>query len=195
MYSKSFLKLSVFMQCVLITFTCGCSEEEPYVDWKAPTQESISETNKIRKERGIRQIKDSWTYDGLWLVGGENGLVWNDQAGDLCKTVCLDTRYVELRSETDYYFSGASFSDPDGDGDREYKEHLEIRYYYGARRFALSISTENKELDAMVEELPEDIRFPTRLGGFCVHAKMGATNSETLEIADRILAKWGKKRL
>lgn len=183
-YQKSF---------VLVSFVIAvCIGSCEWRDWSTdpPPPESIAATNKIRKERGVRQIKETWTFYGR-RSGKET---WKDETGWGCKNVHYDKDYDEIRAESDYYYSGRTFPGWERDG-HMIRERLYISYFYGAGRFAITVTTDNKEIESMVEGLGDMMKFPTKYGSYVGYGEMGKTNKETLEVADKILKMWGLERL
>jgi hypothetical protein len=172
-----------------------------------PTAAKIAESNKVRREYGIRQIKHDWIF-----YGREFGVEkWKD-GKFLCKTVCCDDRdrrpiaksdnvegkeqgysYETILYETDCYYTGRTYPtrDPDGGSDSEV---LTVTYDYGQRRFCIAYVTDNEEIEAKIKGLEGMLTRPERYGP-CVFGYMGRTDAETLEVADRILEMWGMSRL
>jgi len=172
---------------------CGCSKkDDKRSDWSTnpPPPETIAATNKVRKEHGVRQIKENWTFYGREF-GWEK---WKYETGQICKTVQYDRDYEEIRAESDSYRSGHTFPSTEHDGST-CVEVLVISYYYGARRFAIAVVTGNKEIESMVDGLEDMMKFPTRYGSYVGYGRMGKTNEETLKVADKILNMWGLERL
>jgi len=165
----------------------GCRKS----DWSTdpPPPESIATTNKIRRERGVREIREAWTF-----YGRESGSeIWKDQPERICKKVHYDRSYDEIWIEHDYYYSGRTFLSPDGG---TLREQLLIGYFYGPDRFSTYIITDNKQIESMVDGLKEWMKYPSPYdGGYLTYGRMGKTNEETLEVADRILKMWGLERL
>ncbi|MHC4656015.1 MAG: hypothetical protein ACYTDW_21635 [Planctomycetota bacterium] len=183
--------LFVLVNC--ITFS-GCSDKEEgrRSEWSTepPPPKSVVATNKIRIEHGLRQVKENWSFN-YHEFGAEN---WKDSQGRPCKRVYYDRNYKRILYETDKYFSGAAFPSRDPDGGTSY-ENLQITYYYAAKRFVISVTTNNKKIESMFNQLKDRIKYPTRDGGYLSTGQMGQTNDETLEIADEILKTWGLERL
>lgn len=163
---------------------CGCSDkEERRSDFsiKPPSDEKIVETNKIREEYGIRQIKKNWSFS-YREFGIER---WKDERNFPCKSVRYDKNYEQIISEHDYYHTGRRFPSLDPDGGTS-SEHLTIAYDYVRRRFAVIPTTDNKGIIHMIDPLKGHI---IELG------YTGETNEQALDIADKILKMWGLKRL
>jgi hypothetical protein len=167
----------LFVTC--ITFS-GCS------DWSTnpPSPEKIAATNKAREKRGIRQIKDNWTFYGREF-GSEK---WKETQNALCKIVKYDKEYETILWEEDRYFTGRSFPSPDRDSGLT-SEDLTVIYIYRTERFSLAVSTDDEDIMAMVDALHEttpDVE---------THGFRGRTNEETLEVVEKILKKWNLNRL
>jgi hypothetical protein len=175
----------VFVLAFLVLFMClfGCE------DWSTdpPTTENIAATNKIRRERGVREIKKAWTFYGR-RSGRE---IWKEHPEGRCKTVHYDKSYDKIWIEHDYYYSGRTFRGFEG----ETVEKLLICYFYGPDRFSLSILTGNRQIRSMVRGLKEWMEYPSPDGDYLTYGRMGETNEETLEVADKILKMWGLERL
>ena len=190
-----FYDISVVLLCLMTSITfCGCSEKEEgrRSEWstEAPPPKSIVATNKIRQEHGVRQIKENWTFS-YREFGAEN---WKDGQGRSCKRVYYDRNYKRILYETDKYVTGATFPSRDPDGGTSH-EKLDITYYYAAKRFVISVTTNNKEIQSLFNQLKDRIKYPTRDGGYLSSGQMGQTNEETLKVADKILKMWGLERL
>ncbi|MHC4633207.1 MAG: hypothetical protein ACYS9C_18330 [Planctomycetota bacterium] len=179
-------KAFVLAFLVVFMWLFGCEAE----DWSTdpPPTENIVATNKIRKERGVREIKDSWTF----YIRRSGKEVWKDKTRWICKNVHYDRYYQEIRYEADYYYSGRTFLSPDGVTTRE---KLLIGYFYGPDRFYTYIITDNKQIESMVGGLKEWMKYPSPDGDYLTYGRMGKTNEETLEVADKILKMWGLERL
>jgi hypothetical protein len=121
--------------------------------------------------------------------------VWKD-GKHACKKVCYDDYvdkhgistsheysydYDRILWEQDYYYTGRTYPSFDTDAGTSW-EKLAILYDYRTRRFTVHVTTDDQKVLALANML-----------GF--HGGMGATNQETLEVADKILKKWGKSRL
>ncbi len=176
--------LIIFVLLNCITF-CGCSDKEEgrRSDYSTdpPSDEKIAETNKIREEYGIRQIKKNWIFN-YREFGAER---WKDEKGFPCKSVRYDKNYKQILSEHDFYYTGRTYPSLDPDGGTSF-EHLTIAYDYTRGRFAVVPTTDNKDIINMVDPLKEHvIEF-----GFT-----GKTNEQALEVADNILKMWGLERL
>ncbi len=197
---RALTTLKITMVCFLVVLHCMSVVfimAEPLLDiwsrdWSTnpPSAENIAATNKIRRERGVREIKDGWTFYGR-RSGKEE---WKDETGWGCKNVHYDRCYKEIRSECDYYYSGRTFTRWNRDRP-VFREQLLITYTYGADRFALMITTDNKEIESMVDGLEERMQFQTLSGEYVGFGNMGETNEETLEVAEKILKMWGIERL
>ncbi|MHC4676127.1 MAG: hypothetical protein ACYTBZ_26855 [Planctomycetota bacterium] len=164
----------------------------PKDDWSTdpPAPESIAETNEIRRERGVREIKEDWTFYGRHF-GAE---IWKEPSGRSCKNVQHDKSYHEIWIEYDHYYSGRTFlSYPDRE--LTLRETLFIHYFYGPDRFSINVRTDNKQIESMVDGLKEGMRYPNPDGEYLGYGRMGKTNEETLEVAEKILKMWGIERL
>ena len=188
--------MNIFSLSLAILTFCGCSKEDEEKiilrDWSTepPSAEIIANTNKIRKEHGVRLIKDDWTF-----YGRDSGKeIWYDKNDNSCKNVYWNRSYQYIRRETDKYNTGVTFPSPDFDGGTMW-EKLNITYHYGPKCFTLGVITNNKEIENMVSELKSRIRYPDKYGSYTNWGSMGKTNKETLEVADRILKMWGLERL
>lgn len=190
--SESWHEVVLLVYCIALLATAGCRRHRES-DWSTnpPSASSIRATNKVRQEHGVRQIKKTWIFYGREFRAEK----WKDEKGQRCKVVCYnDDRYHEIQYEGDYYFSGARFPshDPDGGISREF---LSISYFYAAKRFAIAVVTDNKEIESMVKQLTDAITYPTKYGSYGGYGAMGKTNEETLRIAEKILQMWGQSRL
>ncbi len=144
------------------------------------------QTNQLRRKLHLRPIKESWSFYGR--QGSEES--WTDQAGAECKRVGRDQPGGAILWEEDYYYSGRTWEDPiDGTG----WEMLTIHYVYGTKRFHLGYVGPNaaqtpSAVDPAVVSLLEGLEET-------VHGQAGKTNEATLSAAEKILARWGLKRL
>jgi len=178
---------------IMVILSLYASSDEPYEsDWSIvpPSAETIRVTNEARQEHGVREIKQEWSFYGRQF--GEEK--WKDAKGNSCKVVACDRKYHMIESEDDYYYSGVMFqySDPD---DGMTQEFLRISYYYPTKRFCIAVVTGNKEIELMVDRLPEFLGKPNIFGGYSSSGSMGNTNEETLAVAEEILRRWGLERL
>lgn len=179
-------KAVVLALLVVFLWLFGCE------DWSTdpPPPESIATTNKIRRERGVREIKETWTF-----YGRESGAeIWKEHPERICKTVQYDRSYDEIWIEHDDYYSGRTFISIDPDGGT-LRETLFINYFYGPDRFSINVLTDNKQIESMVDGLKEWMKYPSPYDGYLTYGRMGKTNEETLEVADKILKMWGLERL
>lgn len=179
----------VVLHCVPVVFIMAESLLDIWSrDWSTnpPPPEKIEETNRIRRERGVREIKEDWTFYGRRSWKEE----WKDEKGRGCKNVHFDRYYQEIRYETDYYYSGRTFHAFEG----ETEEILIIYYFCDPDRFSLSILTGNRQIRSMVRGLKEWMRYPSPDGDYITHGRMGETNEETLDVAEKILKMWGLER-
>jgi len=179
--------------CSLVIF--GCPKE---ADWSTDPPTNIAQTNQVRREIGIRMIKDNWTFYGRQF--GEE--TWKDGKFH-CKKVCYDDsfnkfagkrkppgqvrysyNYEKILWESDHYYTGATYTHPDPDAGTSW-EHLSILYDYGTKRFGVYYHGSNSELISLIEGLEHITK-----SGY-----MGKTNEDTLLVADKILEKLGLKRL
>jgi len=189
----TFLKIAmvcflVVLHCVPVVFIMAKPLKD---DWSTdpPPPEKIEETNKIRRERGVREIKEDWTFYGRHF-GAE---IWKDPSGWSCKKVQHDKSYHEIWIEYDDYYSGRTFlTFPDK---VSFREQLSINYLYGPDRFCISVITDNKEIESMVDSLKEWTKYTNPDGDYLICGRMDKTNEETLEVAEKILKMWGLERL
>lgn len=181
-FHSEWIILFVFVNC--ITFS-GCSDKEEGrrsgYSTDPPSNEKIVETNKIRKEYGIRQIKKSWIFN-YREFGIER---WKDERGFPCKRVRYDKYYEQILSEHDFYYTGRTFPCLDPDGGIS-SEHLTIAYDYTRGRFAVVPTTDNNDIIRIIDPLREHV---------IEFGYIGKTNEEALEVADEILKMWGLERL
>jgi hypothetical protein len=200
---------------VVVLPTCACRQER-YWSTDPPPPEKIAQTNELRRQHGVRQIKDDWVF----YIRNFGEEVWKDGEGG-SKKVCYDDYsgkhgtsrsheysydYDRILWEEDYYYTGRTFPSFDTDAGTTY-ERLTVHYDYRTRRFTVFLMTDSQEVLAVANSV-----------GF--HAGMGATNQETsramqaqlmainkfygmggatnekaLELADNVLKIWGKSRL
>lgn len=194
---RTLTTLKITMVCFFVVLHCATvvfMMAEPFLnnDWSTdpPPPESIAATNEIRRERGVREIKETWTFYGREF-GAEK---WKDHPEQICKTVQHDKSYHEIWIEYDDYYSGRTFTEPYPDWGTS-RETLSINYFYGPDRFSINVRTDNKEIESMVDGLKEQMRYPNLDGDYLGYGNMGKTNEETLEVADKILKMWGLERL
>ena len=181
-------KVIVLLSFVVFAGLFGCERS----DWSTdpPPPESIAATNEVRIEHGVRTIKKNWTFYARQF--GEEK--WHNAKGQLCKQVYYDRLYHDIHAESDYYYSGRTFRSLDPDGGTV-QEMAQISYVYVAKRFAIAVITDNKEIRSMVDGLGEMLKYPTIYGSYVGYGYMGRTNEETLNVADKILKMWGLERL
>ena len=177
----------VVLHCVPVVFIMAKPLKD---DWSTdpPPPESIAATNEIRRERGVREIKEDWTFYGRHF-GAE---IWKEPSGWSCKTVQHDKSYHAIWIEFDDYYSGRTFLT--GPDKVNFRETLSINYFYGPNRFSISVITGNKEIDSMVDGLKERMRYPNPDGDYLIYGRMDETNEEILEVAEKILKIWGLER-
>ncbi|MHC4500732.1 MAG: hypothetical protein ACYS21_16670 [Planctomycetota bacterium] len=158
----------------------------------SPSADIIDSTNRIRREHGVREIKEEWSFYGREF-GKE---VWKDTKGNPCKTIVFtNDSYEVIWYEQDSYWTGRTFpsTDPDA-GDNH--ERLILTHHYGASLFTVYAATDNKEIKSLVENLKLTYLYPNIYGAYQGGAgARGESNAETLEVADTILTKWGLSRL
>lgn len=140
----------------------------------------IAATNAVRANCDIRQIHSDWSFYGREF----NADKWKLKAGDdsLAKVVQRGPQESILWEE-DYYFSGATFVHPHAGAGPDW-EHLTIHYDYSTLEFYISYSGVNSHALADIKTLN------------LIHkGYKGASNQETLQVADSILRQWNGKRL
>jgi len=175
----------IVLLCMACIAFCGCSDKEDVrtSDWSTnpPPAQKITETNKIREEYGIRQIKETWTFYGREFAAEK----WKDERGYQCKRVHYDENRQTILYEQDCYYTGHTYPSPDVDAGTTW-EFLSIVFDYTHKRFSTIPTTDNKEVISLLDPLEDRV---TKFG------YIGKTNEETLEIAEKILKMWGLKRL
>ena len=166
-----------------IGFACGCS---PSGGFSTVPPNDNQQTNATRARAGIRPIKKEWTFYGREFLA-EN---WKDGT-NLCKMVQRD-RSGALVFEEDYYYSGATFLNSKGDTDWEF---LSTHYEYGSNRVSLGYVGTNAAISALFKNLTLTPIGLKDQSGQQASAHTGTNNQETLDVADKALAIWGKTRL
>ncbi|MBE0535684.1 MAG: hypothetical protein IH624_08435 [Phycisphaerae bacterium] len=167
---RHYILVSVLSLGVLVGH--GCVKEPPYK--KEPVSD-VAKTNEVRKELGIREVKDDWEFCGHRF--GED--TWKYGAFE-CKKVKLNEELDRILWEQDYYYTGVTWTDIDGTN----REFLAITYDYNEGVFFVVYNGQQAKLDALQN------RLASTYYGF-----MAETNEETLRIADEMLAAIGKSRL
>jgi len=177
------ITMLLFYPILLVSLGCSEKEESRTSDYSTdpPSDEKIAETNNIREEYGIRQIKKNWSFN-YREFGIER---WKDERGFPCKHVRYDKNYEQILSEHDFYYTGRTYPCLDPDGGTA-SEHLTIAYDYVRRRFAFAPRTDDKKVINMMVPLREHV---------IEFGYTGKTNEEALEVADKILKMWGLERL
>ena len=93
--------------CVLMLImisVCSCERKRDPV-LIGPSVLELQKTNKVRKQLGLREIKDTWNFYYRDL----NVDKWKDTEYQ-CKDVAYwDTSYTEIKWEGDYYYTGKKF--------------------------------------------------------------------------------------
>ncbi len=161
----------------------GCSRKERNESTEPPSEERIAQTNKVRKELGIREIKDDWIFEER-ESGAER---WKDNGGYRLKSVKYDDEYEEILWEIDYYYSGRSFQNP-AVADGTSKESLAFHYNYRKRDFMVFVVSDDEKILSLVEGWYD----------FISKAEWGNArqrNEETIRVAEKILKMWGLQRL
>lgn len=192
------VRLILLLFVMAVVTLCGCSKKDEYESTSPPSAERIAQTNKVRKELGLREIKDDWTFEGRksnkeWVklrqkhnrqlglreIKDDDDLVfkiteyWNDNMGHKCKSVVYD-KYEEILAERDFYYSGRSFQMPDKDTPA--KEFLILSYDYRKRDYMALVISDDEKILSLIEEGRN-------------------TDEENLLIAEKILKIWGLQRL
>ena len=201
---KCYHKIFLLLCTIVVVMSCGCSKKKKwYESTEPPSAEKISQTNKVRKKLGLREIKDDWIFEGRKTnedlvklrqkynkkYGGreikdEDDLAfkiferWNDNTGNKCKTVTYN-KHEEITSETDYYFSGRSYQDPDHH-DSTIKEMFGLMYLYSERKYLALIASDDKKIVSLLSKEWGDTE---------------QSNEENLRLAEKILKIWGLQRL
>ncbi|MBA7700216.1 hypothetical protein ES703_108925 [subsurface metagenome] len=177
---KFCFKTTMLLLYPIFLVSLGCSEKE-YWSTDPPSDEKITETNKIREKYGIRQIKKNWSFN-YREFGAEH---WKDERGFPCKSVRYGKNSEQILSEHDFYRTGRTYPSLDPDGGNSF-EKLTIAYDYIRGRFAIAPTTDNKNIIHMMDPLREHV---------IEFGYTGKTNEEALEVADKILKMWGLERL
>jgi len=114
------ITMLLFYPILLVSLGCSEKEESRTSDYSTdpPSDEKIAETNNIREEYGIRQIKKNWSFN-YREFGIER---WKDERGFPCKHVRYDKNYEQILSEHDFYYTGRTYPCLDPDGGREHNE-------------------------------------------------------------------------
>jgi len=136
--------------------------------------EDTARTNRVREALGIRQIRKGWTFSGR-AFGAED---WAS-GGLPCKRVQRGSD-DEILWEEDYYYTGMTYTDPDGGTCWEF---VTVHYDYGTKRFYLHYSGPNPRIAGRVESLDLTDR------GYA-----GETDEGTLQVADELLGRLGMGR-
>ena len=161
----------VLVLCLMVVVTlCGCSKKEEYESTEPPSAERIAQTNRMRKELGLREIKDD---DDLVFKITER---WNDNMGNKCKSVICN-KDEEILSEIDFYYSGRSFQRPDKDS--PVKELLMLNYNYRKKNYTVFAVSGDEKILSLVEEWRNTEQ----------------RNEENLWYTEKILKIWGLHRL
>ena len=156
----------------------GCMKRQPYLEHPVS---DVEKTNVVRKELGIREIKDDWEF----YTHQFNTDIWklNDS---ICKTVALSDDSVKILWEEDIYCSGRTWTDYHG----KQSEYMGLIYHYSDKAFYIYYTGNNPDLKALIDKL-EGVNW-----GIPGHYGYKAeTNEKTMETADKILSTLGLKRL
>ena len=198
---KQCCKIVPVLCLIAVVMLCRCSKKKWYESTEPPSAEKIVQTNKIRKELGLREIKDDWTFKerksnkewvkqrqklnerlGLREIKDDDDLVlkitesWKDNMGRKCKSVIYD-KYGEISTEINFYYSGRSFYSPDNDS--PLKECLVLTYHYHEGNYMVLVISNDEKILSLVEEWRN-----TEQG-----------NEENLRFTEKILKEWGLQRL
>jgi hypothetical protein len=168
---------------VCLCFACGCSPSGGFST--VPPNDNM-QTNARRAKAGIRPIKKEWTFYGREFLAEK----WKDGT-NLCKMVQRD-KSGALVWEEDYYYSGATFLNSKGDTEWEF---LSTHYDYSSNHFSLGYASTNAALSALFTNLTLTPTGPKDQWGQQTSALMGTNDQQTLDVADKALAIWGKARL
>ncbi len=169
----------LFVIITLVMITSGCDKRS---DLPTISPDEIRETNEIRKELGIRQIKDKWQFDGSQF----DRWSWKS-GGDRVKSVLYDKGKSNILIEFDFYYTGTTWTDHDG----QHWECLVIIYDYSKRLFYVGYSGINAAINVLFDD--KTLRPGSRGNQNLGFRK--PTNLETLQLADEILEMLGEKRL
>lgn len=167
------LKHIMYIVLILISLIIflGCERQSPYK--KQPVID-VAKTNEIRKQLGIREIKNEWEFY-VHQFGFDK---WRDNYE--CKVVKLNEELDRILWEQDYYYTGVTWTDYEG----THWEFLTITYEYTSKLFSIYYIGQQTKLNSLQEGL-ERIEY-----GF-----KSDTNEDTLKIADEMLKELGLTRL
>jgi len=130
-----------YISFMIIISIGGCSKsDDGWSQKNPPTKEEIEESNLKRKELGIRQIKDTWTF----VRRGYQKIQWEDEKDGSSKQVEYDSDYSNIIWERDDYYSGRTYpcGDPDSP-DLNVPEVLVIEYDYAKKEFSIHLVNED----------------------------------------------------
>lgn len=164
-----------YASLVLCFIALGCKDKD---DFSTTPPTDTKQTNQVREKIGIRRIKDNWTFYGRQFSTEK----WSNNSKNLCKIVMRAQDGNEVLWEEDYYYSGATYVDPNNGG--TVWEFLTIHYDYCAERFYIGYTGINPAIMSLLKKLENTS-----------HGLMGETNESTIFAADSVLEKWGLKRL
>lgn len=210
---RTFMSIAYFVAFVVLA--CGCREEG---DWSTdpPPPKKIAQTNELRRQHGVRQIKDDWVFC-IRRAGEE---VWKD-GKHACKKICYDDHSTEHGSsaspeysynydrmlwEQDHYYTGRTFPSFDTDAGPS-SENLAVYYDYRTGRFTVHVTTDDQQVLALANTRVSDGGMGVTNQGTsrAIQAQLvrvnefyglgEATNEQALEFADKVLKMWGKSRL
>ena len=195
-------KIVLLLCTIAFVMFCGCSKKEWYESTEPPSAEKIAQINKACKELGLREIKDDWVFKerrsneklvklrqkfnkkyGGREIEDKDELAfkiiecWNDNMGNMCKSVTYN-KHGEITLQTDYYFSGRSYQDPDHH-DSLIKERFEIMYVYKWRKYLGFIASDDEKILSLSKEWDDTEH----------------SDEENLRRAGKILKIWGLQRL
>ncbi len=148
MFKHIFFLISILFVAFIVYVFVEFSKTpgEPPFDNTPPPTETIEKNNLIRKELGIRQTKDSWTFYGREKRFKEES--WTDSKGE-CKKVKYDNQFKKIIWEYDMYYSGVTFTSPTPDEGTIW-EFLCVCYNYNDKCFYISYSGLNKINELLV---------------------------------------------
>jgi len=201
-----------FWLIFIVIVGCSCdNKKDPGLI--GPSSLEIQKSNAVRRELGIREIKDTWRF--YYRKVTEE--TWNNGAYQCKKVAYWDNSYSKTKWEEDYYYTGKTFLSIPGDpGERISRELFYVHYGYGDKTFSINYMGLNASILTMLQKLEsttwgnrdegdyeygkdystaDDVEWNAESLGQITPGYRAESNSEPLKLADQILCLLGCSRL